>query len=353
MVSVFMIPRWRLTGLTLLSALLVFETACQKVPLLAPSGSVITLTSTATVLPFNGTTTIAAQVIEAAGTPPHSGTHVTFTTTLGTIQPSDAETDSSGIARATFSAGAQSGTATINAISGGSSVGANGAVKILVGSAGVGRVNVSASPVTLPPGGFATIAASVLDVNGNPLTTVPVTFSTTAGNLTASQVPTDSNGVAQTSLQTFTSATVTASVGAQGSTTPPSTGSGTGTGGGGTGSGGTGGGTTTPSTSGQASGSVTVNVATPPTVIVTPVPPTQIHPVDVAVQVQVIPPVGVTITFTTVNWGDGSGDLSVGAINGNVTLHHVFNSAGTFLITVTVTDSAGVHTSGTATVTVS
>jgi hypothetical protein len=345
-----MIPRWRFAALTLMSALLVFETACQKVPLLAPSGSVITLTSSATVLPFNGTTTIAAQVIEAAGTPPHSGTHVMFTTTLGTIQPSDAITDSSGIAKATFSAGAQSGTATINALSGGSSVGANGAVKILVGSAGVGRVNVSASPVTLPPGGFATIAASVLDINGNPLTTVPVTFSTTAGNLTASQVPTDQTGVALTSLQTFASATVTASVGAQGSTTPPSTTPPS------TGGGTTGGGTTTPttpSTSGQASGSVTVNVATPPTVIVTPVPPTQIHPVDVAVQVQVIPPVGVTITFTTVNYGDGSGDLSVGAINGNVTLHHVFNSGGTFLITVTVTDSAGVHTSGTATVTVS
>ena len=92
MFSVFMIPRWRLAALTLLSALfLLFETACQRVPLLAPSGSVISLTSSATVLPFNGTTTITAQLVEAAGTPPHSGTHVTFTTTLGTIQPADAE----------------------------------------------------------------------------------------------------------------------------------------------------------------------------------------------------------------------------------------------------------------------
>src|SRR6516162_756158 len=124
MFTAFMISRGRLAALSLLSALLLLgEAACQRVPLLAPSGSVITLTSSATVLPFNGSTLIQAQVIEASGSPPHSGTHVTFTTTLGAIQPSDAQTDSSGIVRVTFAAGAQSGTATITAISGGSSVG--------------------------------------------------------------------------------------------------------------------------------------------------------------------------------------------------------------------------------------
>src|SRR5262249_15060212 len=162
-------------------ALLVFETACQKVPLLAPSGSVITLTSSATVLSFNGTTTITGQVIEASGTPPHSGTHVTFTTTLGTIQPSDAETDSSGIVKVQFAAGTQSGTATITAISGGASVGTNGAVKILVGAAAVGHVSVGANPATVPStGGSSTISASVLDQNGNQLASVPVSFVTSA-----------------------------------------------------------------------------------------------------------------------------------------------------------------------------
>ena len=349
MFSALMITRWRLAALILLPALFAIVSSCQKVPLLAPSGSVITLTSSATVLPFNGTTMIAAQVIDAAGTPPHSGTHVTFTTTLGTIQPSEASTNTSGIATATFVAGAQSGTAMITAISGGSSVGANGAVKILVGSAGVGRVNVSASPVTLAPGAVSTIAASVLDVNGNPLTTVPVAFSTTAGNLSALQVQTDQNGIALTSLTSFTTATVTASVGAQGSTTPPSTTPPS------TGGGTTGGGTTTPTTpssSGQASGSVTVNVTTPPTVIVTPTRPQPGLPADVAVQVQVIVPVGVTITATTINWGDGQVDM-IGAVNGTVTIHHPYAAAGVFTITVTVTDSAGVRTQGTATVTVS
>src|SRR5262245_61054339 len=196
MFSAFMIPRWRLAALTLLPVLFVLvEAACQRVPLLAPSGSVITLTSSATVLPFNGSTVIQAQVIEAAGTPPHSGTHITFTTSLGTIQPADAETDTSGIAKVTFLAGPQSGTATITAISGGASVSATGAVKILVGAAAVGRVNVAASPASVPAaGGTTTITASVLDVNGNILPNVPVSFSATTGTLSATGANTDTSG---------------------------------------------------------------------------------------------------------------------------------------------------------------
>src|SRR3981081_1560254 len=76
--------------------------ACQRVPLLAPTGSTITLTALATALPSNGTTDVIAQVIQPSGTPPHSGTHVTFTTTLGSIQPSDATTDVGGRAVVKF-----------------------------------------------------------------------------------------------------------------------------------------------------------------------------------------------------------------------------------------------------------
>ena len=88
MFSVFMISRRRLATLVLApAALFLIETACNRVPLLAPSGSSITLATATSVLPINGTATIIAQVIEAAGTPPQAGTHVTFTTSLGTIQP--------------------------------------------------------------------------------------------------------------------------------------------------------------------------------------------------------------------------------------------------------------------------
>src|SRR5689334_7338911 len=140
--------------------------ACQKVPLLAPTGSTITLTSTATALPINGSTDIIAQVIRASGSPPHEGTHITFTTTLGTIQPSEIDTDVNGRAVVKYVASGGSGTATITALSGGVSVAAANVVKIAVGAAAVGAISVGASPQTLPStGGTTTITALVTDVS--------------------------------------------------------------------------------------------------------------------------------------------------------------------------------------------
>src|SRR5207247_2032436 len=169
--------------------------SCEKVPLLAPSTSSITLTATATALPLNGTTDLIAQVLEQAGTPPHSGTHVIFTTTLGSVQPPEAETDLNGRVVVKFHAGTASGIATIIASSGGagSSTGAttgtgtttttdSRTVKIAVGAAAVGKVIVNASPALVPAiGGTTTISAVVLDTNGNALPYVSVAFTTTAG----------------------------------------------------------------------------------------------------------------------------------------------------------------------------
>jgi len=70
-----------------LGVLVLAPMACQRVALLAPSGSTITLTTLATTLPLSGTTSLIAQVIEPAGTPPQRGTLVTFTTSLGTVDP--------------------------------------------------------------------------------------------------------------------------------------------------------------------------------------------------------------------------------------------------------------------------
>src|SRR5437868_3831126 len=119
MVSAFMLSRKRLATLALAPAVfLLIDVACNRVPLTAPSGSSITLTTATTVIPINGAASIIATVIENAGTPPQAGTHVFFTTTLGTIQPSDATTDTSGRAIVTLSA-PSSGTASITATSGG------------------------------------------------------------------------------------------------------------------------------------------------------------------------------------------------------------------------------------------
>jgi hypothetical protein len=301
--------------------------ACQRVPLLAPSGSTITLTTSTTALPVNGTTQIVAQVLEPAGTPPHSGTHITFTTTLGTIQPSEAETDINGQATATFAAGVASGTATITAISGGANVGANGALKILVGTAAVGKVIVNANPTLVPAlGGSSTVSAVVFDVNGNALVSALVSFSTTGGVLSTSLATTDKTGTAQTTLTTSTSATVTASVGAAATTTPPATGTPS----------------TTP-TSGQASGTVTVGVAGSPTLLITPpsTAPSAGLPAVFTFAVTVPATNGSPVRQVTVNWGDRSATQDLGAITGSTSVAHVFASPGTYSVTGTVTDSFG------------
>jgi hypothetical protein len=336
------------------ASLSIFAAGCQKVPLLAPSGSTITLTVAATALPVNGSTQLIAQVIEASGTPPHSGTEITFTTSLGTIEPSTASTDASGRAIVTFKAGASNGTATITAISGGASVSGNNAVKIAIGTAAVGHVNVSASPASIPAiGGTSTIIANVVDINGNALTNALVNFSTSAGSLSSTATNTDQSGVAQTKLTTSVQATVTASVGGQGGGSGTGTGAGTGTG---TGTGaGTGSGATTPpaNTSGQASGTVTVNVLTAPTLVITPpaTPPSAGLPALFTFAVTAAAQNGSALRDVTVSWGDG--DISdLGAITGSQPVSHVYKGAGTYPVSATVTDASGFTFTNSTTVTV-
>lgn len=328
-----MVPRLRLLSLAVASALL--AVTCERVPLLAPAGSTITLTTAVTALPVNGTAPIYAQVIEPSGTPPHSGTQITFTTTLGTIQPANVETDSNGQAVVTFRAGSSNGTANITAISGGVSTSATGAIKIAVGTAGVGRVNLSANPTIVPPvGGTTTLTASVFDINGNPLPAAPVSFSTTAGTLDQVLVSTDQSGVATNRLTTANQATVTATVGATGST------SGGGTGGGGTG-GGTGG-TTGGTTSSQTSATIQINVGGAPTLVITPptTPPGAGLPAAYTFAVTAATTNGCLVRDLTVNWGDGQ-IQDLGGVTGSAVVQHAYASAGAYTIKATVTDSCG------------
>ena len=85
------------------------------------------------------------------------------------------------------------GRRTISAISGGAAVASTGALKILVECPPPSAAFASApSPTLLPAnGGASTITAQVLDVNGNALTSAPVSFSTTAGTLDQGLVTTD------------------------------------------------------------------------------------------------------------------------------------------------------------------
>jgi PKD repeat protein len=332
MLMVFMIPRiFRPIGLVCLLAVLALVTsACEKVPLLAPSGSTITLTASANALPLNGSTDIIAQVIESSGTPPHSGTHISFTTNLGSIQPSEAETDISGKVTVKYSAGTGSGTATITAISGGVSASGTNAIKIAIGAAEAGSVGVSASPGTVAAsGGTSTISARVLDSNGNLLPGVPVTFSTDNGTLSATVANTDTTGTATVQLTTNKTAKVTATTGV----TSPATGTGT-------------------TATAAPSGTVTVNVNAVSTITVGTASPAS-------------PFVGQPVTFpltyaqnangspvarVVVDFGDGSQPETINGQPSAIT--HAYNAVGSYTVRVTAFDTFGDPANGTGSVTV-
>src|SRR5947208_11013944 len=90
---------------------------CNKVPLLAPSGSTVTLSTNTPIVQANGTAEIRATVLESSGTPVQNGTTVTFSTNLGSVSPTDARTFN-GVATTQFIPNGQSGTAKIIATSG-------------------------------------------------------------------------------------------------------------------------------------------------------------------------------------------------------------------------------------------
>jgi hypothetical protein len=328
-----MVTRCRRLVLAGLALLLLPALACEKVPLLAPTGSTITLTAPTNALAANATVEIVAQILEASGTPPHSGTTVTFTTTLGALEPATATTDTAGRAVARFQAGSANGTATISATSGAATTGTNGVIKIAVGTAAVGSVRVNANPASVSAlGGSTTITANVLDINGNVLTNVPVVFSTTAGVLSSSVVTTDGSGVAQAVLSTSQQAVVTATVGVQATTTTPSTGT----------TGGTGTTTPTTTTSGQASGSVTVTVSAAPTLVITPptTSPSVGIPASYTFAVTAASANGSAVRSLRVSWGDGSSQ-DLGAVTGNAVVSHTYQSTGSYAITATLTDATG------------
>ncbi len=331
-----MLTRCRVVAVLAVALAILGSAACEKVPLLAPTGSTITLTAPTNALAVNGTVDIVAQVLEAAGSPPHSGTHVNFTTTLGTISPSDAVTDLNGRVTVRFAANGTSGTAVITANSGGATTGSNGAIRIAVGSAAVGRVNLSANPNPISAnGGVASIVASVIDLNGNALPNVPVSFSTTSGSLGNAVVNTDGSGNATTTLSTNSQATVTATVGVQSSSSSSGTS--------GTGSTGTGSSGSTGSTSTQASATITVNVNPLPTVAITAPSGTLVanSPIVFTLNVAVGTNSTAQVRNVVVDFGDGTRNDLGAAVGSALTVAHQFGSEGTYVVRATVTDTLG------------
>lgn len=289
-----------------------FAGSCNKVPLLAPRESTITLSTASTVVQANGTTEIRATVLEPSGTPVQNGTTVTFTTNLGTLSPTEARTFN-GVATVQFLGNGQSGKASIIAISGGA---ASTALDISVGAGAVGRVVVTASPNQVAPGSPSIITATVTDTNGNPLRGVSVSFSTDNGSLSATSATTSISGQAQVALSTTRDATVTATAGAA---TP---------------------GTTKVTVGSQPDLMITSSTATP----------TQGNPVTFNVTVT---QGSATETFQSlvVDFGDGS---TSGPLSGTTqSVSHVFGSSGTFTVTAIGTTDTGNSKRATTGITVS
>jgi hypothetical protein len=320
-----------LKALALLVA--VAATACDKMPLTAPTSSTISVVAGASTLPVGGATQIIATVIEGGGQPVQNGTVVRFTTTLGSLSAPEVQTQN-GQATVTFNAGAVSGTAEIRATSGSATGSSSGgtttgtttgttssgnigaAVSIAIGAANVNTVILTASPGNVPStGGNVTMIATALDTNGNRLVGVPVTFSTTAGTLSSSVATTDGNGEARVQLTTNRTATVTAAAGSKTSNAVTVTASGS-------------------NSISIAVAPATVTVGAPVTLTVTPVLGTNANPPRV-----------------NVDWGDGS-TSDLGVVGSARTVAHTYTKAGVFTIVATATSEGGDITTASTAVTV-
>ncbi|CAN5391824.1 hypothetical protein BH23ACI1_BH23ACI1_09940 [soil metagenome] len=296
---------------------LALAAACEKMPLLAPTGTVISLFPTATNVALNSEIEIVATLIEqgvaqtpgtgtgtgatgtpSAGTPVHNGTLVTFTSTVGRVEPREARTQN-GQVRVKFIAGGQSGTARITAYSGGAVATLD---NLLIGTAAAGRITVTATQQTLgSAGGSTEVLARVENEGGTPLPGVPVTFTTTAGTVNPTSAVTDENGIARTTLSTSTQAVVTARAGAQ-------------------------------------TGDVTVGVTAPLglSLTVSPNPASAGVPTIFTINLAN----GAVGRDAVITFGDGS-QQSLGTLSGSTTVTHIYSSPNTYTATVSATDAGG------------
>jgi hypothetical protein len=288
--------------------------ACDKVPLLAPTGSVITLLPATTTVSLNSEVTITATVIEngtapggsgtgttstrsGGGTPVQNGTLVSFTTTIGRIEPSEARTHNGSVTVKLITTGA-SGTATITAFSGGASATRD----LKIGTAAVKTVTVTTTPQALgASGGNVQVSAVVTDEGGNTLGGVPVIFATDKGSVNPSTATTDGSGVATATLNTTATAKITA-------------------------------------TAGTATSSATVSVNVRGLSGFTASP--NATSAGVPVTFTVTPTTGANLSNVRVDFGDGS-STNLGAISAAATTPHPYSSSGTYTATATSFDSSG------------
>lgn len=312
-----MVPhRWIVV--LLVAGPLAFAPGCSKVPLLAPTGTVITVLPASNTVSLNSQVQIIATAIQngvasaggsgsgattttsTGGEPVQNGTVISFTTTIGSIQPQEARTHD-GQVSVTLTTGSQSGTATITAYSGGAST----SVKLAVGTAAVSNIIVSATPASLSTsGGTAQVTAQVTDDGGSGIAGVPVVFTTDQGTLSAASATSDGNGNATVSLNTTVTAKVTATVGAKTAT-------------------------------------VTVNVTARSLTSFSANP--SATTVGAPVTFTVTPATGSNISNVHISFGDGT-STDTGAIGSAEGFPHAYGTSGTFTATASANDGGSLST---------
>ena len=204
---------------------------CDSVPLLAPTNSTVTVNAASRVLPTGGSTEVSATVLESSGTPVQNGTTVHFTTSLGRVEPAEAQTRN-GTAVTTFFAGNDSGVAEVRATSGGAggttppattppttTATSTNVVQIAVGSGAVDTVTLRANPAFVSTnGGTVNLIATVVGTGGRLLSGIPVTFSASRGTLSSTSAVTDGNGEARVTLTTNADTDITVAAGTKSAT---------------------------------------------------------------------------------------------------------------------------------------
>jgi len=191
-----------------LTAAIAAGCSVEKETILAPTDAFMTLRSDVQFVAANATATISAELKKIDGTPAPDGTEIVIQASAGTLDQQKLRVKN-GTATATFRAGATTGTVRITASSGA----INAELSLRVGSAPPGNLSIVPGATVLPAGGGETeVVATVSSSTGALVAGAPVSFSATAGTVSASDVTTNERGEARTTLRTPSTATVSATV---------------------------------------------------------------------------------------------------------------------------------------------
>ena len=190
--------------------LVLFLHTCKKVPFYAGEGATLIISADRTTLNIGGDRTrITVVGFSSEGAALHDHTKVIFSATLGKVEPPEIEL-MGGSAVVEFISGDRSGVAEIKARSGNITAEPD-PLQIIIGSAALETLSISANPSRFGPGGGRChIRAYAFDVNGNLLAGIPLVLSTTSGTFeTGSSVYiTDAQGLVQDFLHLTETAAV-------------------------------------------------------------------------------------------------------------------------------------------------